>query len=77
VSQDRAAPIEQIAVPTLVITGDEDRVYPPAMAQDIARRIPGAELVTMKGVGHLSNLEQPEEFNQAVMEFLLRQEKSS
>lgn len=77
VSQDRAAPIERIAVPTLVITGDEDRVYPPAMAQDIARRIPGAELVTMKGIGHLSNLEQPDEFNQAVLDFLIRQEKRS
>lgn len=77
VSQDRAAPIEQIAVPTLVLTGDEDRVYPPAMAQEIARRIPGAELVTMKGIGHLSNLEQPDEFNQAVLDFLVRQEKRS
>ena len=77
VSQDRAAPIEQIAVPTLVITGDEDRVYPPALAHEIARRIPGAELLTLKGVGHLSNLEQPDEFNQAVLDFLIRQEKRS
>jgi 3-oxoadipate enol-lactonase len=77
VAQDRAAPIEQIRLPTLVITGDEDKVYAPTIAQDIARRIPGAKLVTLKGVGHLSNLEQPEEFNQAVMEFLQRQEKRS
>ena len=77
VAQDRAAPIEQIEVPTLVITGDEDKVYPPAMAKDIARRIPGAELFTMPGVGHLSNLEQPDEFNQAVLNFLIRQEKHS
>ena len=76
-AKDRAAPIERIAVPTLVITGDEDRVYPPAMARDIARRIPGAELVTLKGIGHLSNLEQPDEFNQAVLDFLIRQEKRS
>ena len=33
VAQDRAAPIEQITLPTLVITGDEDTVYPPALAQ--------------------------------------------
>ena len=77
VAQDRAAPIEQIGIPTLVITGDEDKLYPPAMANDIARRIPGAELVTFKGIGHLSNLETPDEFNQAVEEFLLRQEKRS
>jgi 3-oxoadipate enol-lactonase len=77
VAQDHAAPIERIRVPTLVMVGDEDRVYPPHLAQEIARRIPGAELVTLKGVGHLSNLEQPEEFNQAVMDFLIRQEKRS
>jgi pimeloyl-ACP methyl ester carboxylesterase len=77
VAQDRAAPIEHIRVPTLVITGDEDKVYPPAMAKDIARRISGAELITMQGVGHLSNLEQPDEFNQAVLDFLIRQEKHS
>jgi 3-oxoadipate enol-lactonase len=77
VAQDRAAPIEQIRVPTLVITGDEDSLYAPQISKDMARRIPGAGLVVMKGVGHLSNLEQPEEFNQAVMEFLQRQEKRS
>jgi len=43
----------------------------------MARRIPGAELVVMKGVGHLSNLEQPDEFNQAVLQFLKKQEKRS
>ena len=77
VAQDRAAPIEQIRVPTLVITGDEDKVYAPQLSKDMARRIPGAELVVLKGVGHLSNLEQPEEFNQAVLQFLKHQEKHS
>lgn len=77
VAQDRAAPIEQIRVPTLVVTGEEDKVYSPELSRDMARRIPGAELVVMKGVGHLGNLEQPDEFNQAVLEFLIRQEKRS
>jgi 3-oxoadipate enol-lactonase len=77
VAQDRAAPLEKIRVPTLVIAGAEDQVYPPAMARDIARRIPGAELVEIEGAGHLSNLEQPEKFNAAVLQFLLAQEKHS
>ena len=64
-------------MPTLVITGTEDQVYPPAMARDIARRVPGAQLVEIEGAGHLSNLEQPERFNQAVFEFIDRQEKAS
>ncbi len=72
VAQDRAAPLEEIAVPTLVIAGEEDRVYPPALARRMAQRIPGAELVTLEGCGHLSNLEQPERFNAALLDFLSR-----
>lgn len=68
----RRAPLERIAVPTLVITSDEDRLYPPALAHEMARRIPGAELIEIKGAGHLSNIEQPGRFNEAVLGFLAR-----
>jgi pimeloyl-ACP methyl ester carboxylesterase len=76
VAQDRGAPLENIRTPTLVVAGDEDKVYPPALAQEVARRIPGAKLVMLEGVGHLPNLEQPERFNAVVLEFLQTQEKS-
>jgi pimeloyl-ACP methyl ester carboxylesterase len=59
-------------VPTLVITGDEDRVYPLELTRRMAQRIPGAELVVLEGCGHLSNLEQPEQFNAALLDFLTR-----
>ena len=75
VAQDRAAPIEKISVPTLVIAGEEDTVYPPELAREMARRIPGAELLMLEGTGHLANLEQPERFNTAVQNFLIKQEK--
>jgi 3-oxoadipate enol-lactonase len=74
VAQDRAAPIEKISVPTLVIAGEEDTVYPPGLAREMARRIPGADLLMLEGTGHLANLEQPERFNQAVLTFLQKQE---
>lgn len=70
VMQDRGAPIERIAAPTLVVTSDEDRLYAPALAQDMARRIPGAQLVIIERAGHLSNLEQPEVFNRLVLTFI-------
>ena len=70
VAQDRAVPIENLAVPTLVITGDEDRVYPLALQRKMASRIPGAQLVVLEQCGHLSNLEQPERFNQVLLDFL-------
>ena len=69
--EDRGARIEAITAPTLVVTSDEDRLYPAALAEDMARRIPGARLAIVRGAGHLSNLEQPEAFNAAVLPFLL------
>jgi len=74
VTQDRAAAIERIRAPTLVITSDEDQVYPPSIARNMAKRIPGARLAVISGAGHLSNLEQPGQFNQVVLRFLSDQE---
>lgn len=73
VAQDRGAPLEKISVPTLVIAGEEDTVYPPELAREMARRIPGAELVMFERTGHLANLEEPERFNKVVFDFLSRQ----
>jgi 3-oxoadipate enol-lactonase len=75
VAQDRAAPIEEIRVPTLIIAGEEDTVYPPELAEEMARRIPRAELLMFERTGHLANLEQPEKFNQAVLDFISRQNR--
>ena len=72
VAQDRDAPFENIRVPTLFLAGEEDKVYPPELARGMAKRIPGAELATMKGAGHLANLEHPDEFNRILLEFLKR-----
>ena len=76
VAQDVAAPIERIAAPTLVIGSAEDPLYPPQIARGMAERIAGARLVLLPG-GHVSNLEQPERFNGAVLEFLQTLEETS
>lgn len=75
VAQDRDAPIENIEVPTLVVAGDEDKVYPMRIARELAQRIPGAELVVMRGAGHLPNLERPGRFNEILLDFLKRRAK--
>jgi len=50
-----------IAVPTLVLVGEEDEITPPTEAQEIAQGIGApARLVTVPGCGHLSTLEAPE-----------------
>ncbi|MBX7128415.1 MAG: alpha/beta hydrolase, partial [Flavobacteriales bacterium] len=55
-----------ITVPTLIITGSADDLIPPCDSEAMARAIPGSVLVTLPGVGHLTNLEDPEGFNAAV-----------
>jgi 3-oxoadipate enol-lactonase len=75
VTQDRAAPVERLCVPTLVVTSEHDSLYPPPLARAMAARIPGAELVEIPGAGHLSNLEQPERFNAALSAFLEQHRK--
>jgi len=62
--------LHQISVPTLVITGDADRLIPPANSELIAKHIPGARLVKVPGGSHGFNFETPEVFNRAVLEFL-------
>lgn len=62
--------LHQIKAPTLVITGDADRLVPPANSDILAREIPGAKLVKVPGGSHGFNFETPDVFNRAVLEFL-------
>ena len=61
----------QIEAPTLVVVGELDRLTPPALAKDISDQIPRAKLAIIKDAGHLSNIENPTEFNSVVLDFLL------
>jgi len=52
-----------ITCPTLVISGEEDVIIPPKEAQTLQAAIPGSKLTVFPKVGHLSNLETPNEFS--------------
>ena len=67
---DSFGDLRAVDVPTLVIVGAEDELSPPAEAQAIAAAIPGAELVTIDGAGHLSAMELPAAFNLALQGFV-------
>jgi pimeloyl-ACP methyl ester carboxylesterase len=62
--------LKQIKTPTLVITGDNDLLIPPSNSDILAREIPAARLVKIPGGSHAFNLETPDIFNSAVLEFL-------
>lgn len=60
-------------VPTLLIWGDRDRAVDPASAGELLRRLPKAELAVIRGAGHLPFEEDPEKFNELVLNFLAQQ----
>ena len=70
--RDYSPDLPNITVPTLIIAGREDGVRTPADAEAIERGIKGSLLVVIDNAGHLMNLEQPELFNQALLDFLNR-----
>lgn len=61
--------LPHIAVPTLLIWGERDGRSPLGVARQFVQAIPDTKSVVIPGAGHVSNLERPEEFNQAVREF--------
>jgi pimeloyl-ACP methyl ester carboxylesterase len=62
--------LAQVRVPTLVITGRDDHFAPPDAAEDVQRRIAGAQLAVIDSAGHMLSSEQPEAFNHAVEAFV-------
>lgn len=65
-----AQAITAIRCPTLVMTGAEDHGNSPAMAERMARLIPGARLDIVPGLRHMGLAEAPERFNDAIVPFL-------
>jgi pimeloyl-ACP methyl ester carboxylesterase len=59
-----------IRCPTIVLVGDDDRITPPELAEEMAAAIAGAKLVVVADCGHLSPLERPLEVSRAMREWL-------
>lgn len=70
-SRPDATPLlSQVHCPTLIMVGDQDTLTPPKFSEDIKKGIPHADLVVVPDAGHMSNMEQPAAFNQALAHFL-------
>ena len=63
--------LQKIIVPTLIICGEDDMLTPIDKSQFLKENIKNASLQIIKGAAHLSNLEQPDSFNQHLNEFIL------
>ena len=62
--------LPEIDIPTLVIVGSEDEFTPVAKAEELKANLKNCKLVVIDNAGHMPNLEDPEAFNKAVLEFL-------
>jgi pimeloyl-ACP methyl ester carboxylesterase len=62
--------LDEIRQPTLVITGDDDRIVPTEQSLRLADELPNANLQVIPQCGHLPHEECPSEFMQALTDFL-------
>jgi len=67
---DSTTMLSQINCPVLIIHGSDDQLVPFKEAELMHHQIPKSQLVYITDAGHLSNLEQPKKYNQAVRDFL-------
>jgi len=72
-SHDTRKLLGEIKAPTLVLVGQDDLILPRELSERLAAQIPDAELKVLPRGGHLAFYEEPELFNQAVMDFIDKQ----
>jgi len=69
--------LTRVTVPALVVVGEDDAYTPVGDAEAMHALLPDSTLRVIAGAGHMPNLERPEEFNEALEEFLTRVDASS
>lgn len=64
--------LDDIALPTLILVGENDKLTPVKYSQALAKAIPGAELRTIPQAGHMAHLENHKAVNQALLDFMAK-----
>ncbi len=62
--------IEKIALPTLILCGEDDQLTPPKYSQFLQSRIRGSKMEILPGAGHMVMMEVPEAFNERIRGFI-------
>jgi pimeloyl-ACP methyl ester carboxylesterase len=71
------ARVGEIRTPTLVVVGSIDNAVIHSGADHLIAGIPGAQKAVLEGAGHVPNIEQPDEFNRVVLDFLSQVKRGS
>jgi pimeloyl-ACP methyl ester carboxylesterase len=70
-AEDLSDAVAAVRLPTLLVCGGDDVRAPRTVAEQLHAAIPWSTLVVLPGIGHLCNIEAPDEFNRAVLSFLV------
>lgn len=68
--EDFSSVLPSIRTPTGVIVGEYDAITPPAVAEKMRAALPRSWMLTIENAGHLPTMEQPDRFNQAILQLL-------
>lgn len=68
--RDQTSFLSRVVAPALIVVGSEDMITPVADAELMHKEIGGSRLEVIEGAGHVSNIEQPEKFNDVLKTFL-------
>lgn len=66
---DRTGLLSSISVPTLILSGEEDGLIPPLDSHEMSTAIPDSEFLVIPGAGHLTPIERPDAFTEALRSF--------
>ena len=66
---DLTEKVKNINLPSLIICGEEDKMTPPQLSRDIAANINGSKTCFIKNAGHMVMMENPEDFDNALIAF--------
>ncbi len=69
--------LNDLTVPVLVISGDDDRIIPTEDSRLLASLIPGAELIILPACGHVPQEECPDDFLEAVLPFIINSKENN
>lgn len=67
--EDYTSFLPSIAVPTLILVGDNDAITPPKLAEQMHRAIPRSKLIVIPEAGHMTPMEKPQEVTRAIRDF--------
>ncbi len=70
--QETCSRLPELKIPTLILVGKEDKITPPSAAEVLHKGITNSSLTILENAAHLSNMENPKQFNKEITAFVTK-----